>query len=106
MPLAVSLKSSYVAWLTLTSGLIIYRKGLRNGMYVIDYSNDGGLTWELDLVQLNPDEDNIVINIDAGVTGYRQQIRNGDYFIDHVLTPTGFPGAENTDWEWIYTIDR
>lgn len=75
-------------------------------MYVIDYSNDGGSSWEYDLVQLMPEEENIVMAIDAGVTGYRHQIRNGDYFIDHELTATGFAGTENTDWEWIYTIDK
>lgn len=91
-------------WTTLTSGLIIYRKGIRSGFYVIDYSADGGVTWELDLVKLEIDEDSIIINIDDGVEGYRQVIRDGDYCIDHELTPTGFEGAEDTDWENVYII--
>ena len=94
--------SSY--WTTLTSGLIIYRKGIRSGFYVIDYSADGGVTWELDLVKLEIDEDSIIINIDDGVEGYRQVIRDDDYCIDHELTPTGFEGAEDTDWENVYII--
>jgi len=90
-------------WVTLTSGDLVYRKGVRGGLYVIDKSIDGGLTWELDLVQLYPDEDNIIINIDNGVVGYRHVIREGAYCIDHELTATGFSGIEGVDWENVYT---
>ena len=90
-------------WVTLTSGDLVYRKGVRGGLYVIDKSTDGGSTWELDLVQLYPDEDNIIINIDNGVVGYRHVIREGAYCIDHELTATGFSGIEGVDWENVYT---
>lgn len=90
---------------TLTSGLIVYRKGERDGMYVIDKSIDGGTTWELAIVQLEPDEDSIIISIDDGVDGYRHVIRDEAYCIDYELTPTGFDGVENTDWENIYNTN-
>jgi len=93
-------------WVTLTSGDLVYRKGVRGGLYVIDKSTDGGSTWELDLVQLYPDEDNIIINIDNGVVGYRHVIREGAYCIDHELTATGFSGIEGVDWENVYTTPR
>lgn len=93
-----------VYWTTLTFDLIMYRKGIRSGNYVIDYSADGGVTWELNIVVLEPDEDTIIISIDDGVEGYRQVIRDGDYCIDYELTSTGFEGAEDTDWENVYII--
>ena len=92
-------------WTTLTSGLIVYRKGTRSGMYVIDKSEDGGITWELDLVRLELDEDSIIISIDDGVEGYRHVIRDEAYCIDHELTATGFDGVENTDWENVYNTN-
>ena len=92
-------------WTTLTSGLIVYRKGIRSGRYVIDKSIDGGTAWELNLVQLETDEDSIIISIDDGVDGYRHVIRDGVYCIDHELTETGFDGEENTDWENIYNTN-
>jgi len=95
--------SSY--WTTLTSGLIVYRKGTRSGMYVIDKSGDGGITWELGLVRLELDEDSIIISIDDGVEGYRHVIRDEAYCIDHELTATGFDGVENTDWENVYNTN-
>jgi hypothetical protein len=95
--------SSY--WATLTSGLIVYRKGERGGMYVIDKSEDGGTTWELDLVKLGPDEDSIIISIDDGVEGYRHVIRDEAYCIDHELDATGFDGTENVNWENVYNTN-
>lgn len=98
-------KATPINYLVITSGSIQYRKGIRGGLYVIDKSVDGGVTWELNLVQLRTDEDTIVMNIDAGVAGYRHIIRSGAYCIDHVLTATGFAGVENTDWENIYNTN-
>jgi len=92
-------------WTTLTSGLIVYRKGTRSGMYVIDKSEDGGATWELDLVQLELDEDSIIMDIDAGVVGYRHVIRNEAYCIDHELDATGFAGIEDVNWENVYNTN-
>lgn len=91
---------------TLESGLIIYRKGIRKNYYVIDKSIDGGLTWELDLVKLRKDEETIIIDIDDGVDGYRHLVRDGYYVIDHELTTTGFNGVENVDWENVYSLNN
>lgn len=86
-----------------SDGLIWYRKLIRDEVYVIDYSDDGGVTWELGIVEMPPDEDSIVIWIDDGEVGYRHLVRDGEYVIDHALTPTGFLGSEGTDWENVYT---
>lgn len=88
-----------------SEGLIVYRKGIRYDLYVIDRSADGGTTWVLDLVQLDPDEDSIIIDIDSGVSGYRQVVRNTAYCIDEELTPTGFAGTEGLDWQNIYNTN-
>lgn len=88
----------------LADGAIMYRKGLRGGFYIIDYSDDGGGTWE-EIMSYMPDEDIIEINIDNGVTGYRHLVRAGAYVIDHVLTETGFSGTEGIDWEEIININ-
>jgi hypothetical protein len=87
----------------LKDGLIVYRKLIRGGYYVIDYSSDGGATWDLAIVSLEPDEDVIIINIDHGVSGYRQTVRGGVYVIDHDLGG-GYLGTENIDWENIYSL--
>ena len=92
-------------WTYATDGALCwFRKGERLGMYVIDKSIDGGLTWELDLIQLELDEDTIIMDIDTGVAGYRQQVRACCLMIDMVLTPLGFAGLEDTDWEYIINI--
>lgn len=96
--------SSY--WTTLTDGLIQYRKGSRKGHYVIDYSSDGGLTWELNLVVMELDEDSIIISIDDGVEGCRQVIRDNDYCIDELLEGGSWEGIEDTDWQNIYKIEK
>lgn len=92
-----------IGWLYVEGGLVIYRKGYRMGMYVIDKSIDGGLTWELDLIKLMPDETTFIITIDDGIDGMRQVVRNDVLCIDMELTPLGFDGAENTDWENVFT---
>ena len=91
-----------IVWTIVSSGLCWYRKGERDGMYVIDKSTDGGVTWEEDIVVMELDEESIIISIDDGEVGYRQQVRSCVLYIDHVLTPLGFAGVENTDWEWIW----
>jgi hypothetical protein len=91
-------------WTYVSDGLLcMYRKGLRGGMYVIDKSIDAGVTWESIRV-INPEEETIIMSIDGGVTGYRQQVRTCALRIDQELTPLGFFGAENTDWEEIIYI--
>jgi len=94
-----------IEWIYVSDGLIIYRKGLRMGMYVIDKSEDGGTTWELDLVKLMPDEDIFIIGIDTGIEGMRQVVRDGALCIDNELTPLGFDGIENTDWKNIFNTN-
>ena len=91
-----------ISWTVVQDLLIIYRKGIRGGVYVIDKSIDGGLTWELNLVQIQTDEDTIIMDIDAGVDGFRHVVRNGAYCIDEEITAWGFAGAEDTDWINIY----
>jgi hypothetical protein len=92
------LPSSSSPYTYVSSGLIYYRKGMIDEFYVIEYSSDGGSTW-LEIAALDPLEDILVINIDDGVAGYRQVVRDGLLRIDHVLTPTGFAGVKDTDWE-------
>lgn len=96
--------SSGTAWRLVSDGDIVYRKGRRGGYYVIDYSDDGGSTWELDIVVLGTDETSIIRTIDSAPAGYRDEVRGGSYMIDATLTPTGFEGIENTDWENIIEI--
>jgi hypothetical protein len=91
-------------WRVVSLDLTYYRKGLRDTLYVIDRSVDGGTTWELNLVQLQPDENTIIISIDNGVSGYRDIVRDGAYCIDETITPLGFSGIENTDWDNIYKL--
>jgi hypothetical protein len=90
-------------WTIVSSGLCYFRKGERSGRYVIDKSTDGGTTWELNIVVLELDEDSIIMSIDDGVAGYRQQVRSCVLYIDNALTPLGFAGVEDTDWEWIWS---
>ncbi len=90
--------------LTLSSGSDVYRKRTSGSYYYLDYSNDGGVTWNLSLYQLVITEDNILITIDDEPEGYRQVIRDGNYCIDSELTVLGFDGVENADWENIFMI--
>lgn len=92
-----------IGWIYVEEGLVVYRKGYREGMYVIDKSIDGGVTWEFDLVKLMPDETVFIIGIDAGIAGMRQVVRDNLYRIDMEITLLGFAGVENTDWENIFT---
>lgn len=96
--------SGSAAWRLVSDGDIIYRKGRRGGYYVIDYSSDGGATWELDIVVLGTDETSIIRTIDSSPDGYRDQVRGGSYMIDIELGGDGFDGPENTDWENIIEI--
>lgn len=98
-------KKGGISWLTVSSGDIIYRKGTRGGFYVIDKSVNGGATWTLDLVKLESNEDNIIILVDAGVSGYRHLVRDGAYVIDAELDEVGFDGDEGINWENIIIID-
>jgi hypothetical protein len=88
-------------WAQLISGSIRYRRGIDKitGQYVFDYSIDGGITWET-LMSLNPTEDSIIMD---STHIYRHRIVGTSYHIDQTLTPTGYAGIENTDWENIYS---
>jgi len=39
-----------------------------------------------------------------GIAYYRKGVRDYSFIIDKTLTPTGFSGSENTDWENIYEL--
>jgi hypothetical protein len=92
-------------YIYLTSGLIVYRKGERDGMYNIDKSVDGGINWELAIVQIELDEDSIVMSIDDGVAGYRHLVRDEAYVIDEELYSGGFSDAEGVGWQNIYNTN-
>jgi hypothetical protein len=87
------------SWIEISSGLTMYRRGLSGGYYVLDYSADGGLTWER-IVALDPTEDNPVID---SLSIYRHRIVGTAYRVDQELTPTGYAGTEDIDWENIYS---
>lgn len=97
-PLLWLAHSSASPFTTITSGSIVYRKGIRDGMYVIDFSYDGAVTWE-EIASFQLDEDIFVINIDDGIAGYRQVIRDEALCIDHELYEDGFFDAEGVGWE-------
>lgn len=101
---ACPFKVSAVAPILLSDGLIIYRKRDEGLLYYIDFSQNGGVTWELGIVTLMADEDSIIIQVDQNPAGYRQRVSGRNYYIDQTLTPTGFAGSEGTDWETIYSI--
>ena len=89
------------AWTTYTSGLTSYRRGINDltGLYELQYSDDAGETWET-LVSINTDEDSIIQDKN---NLYRHRIVGTSYHIDQILTVTGYDGAENIDWENIYS---
>jgi hypothetical protein len=47
----------------------------------------------------------VTITYTDGVDIFRDGSRDGTWVTDHTLTPTGFAGAENTDWENIEMQD-
>lgn len=93
--------SSSSAYTSVSLGLLMYRWGIRSNHFFIDYSDDSGSTWELDLVSLEIDEELAIIFLGSNAS-YRKQIRSGDLMLDRVITGTGFAGIEDTDWENIY----
>jgi hypothetical protein len=91
-------------YLEISDGDVIYRKRPEGGRYYVDFSDDGGDTWELGIVNILIDENVIIRTIDNEPSGYRQRVSGRNYYIDQELTPTGFAGSEGTDWETIYMI--
>ncbi len=109
LPIALSpflTKFAEASYVLVSSGLIVYRKRIVGLHYYIDFSEDGGSSWELGIVDLVYDESSIIISIDGNPSGYRQAVRGRNYYIDQELTPTGFAGTENVDWETIYYITK
>jgi|WetSurSiteA1Bulk_404760.scaffolds.fasta_scaffold161782_2 hypothetical protein len=41
-----------------------------------------------------------------GISTWRDGVRSGDFVVDIELTPTGFAGLENIDWENVSTIPK
>jgi head-tail adaptor len=93
--------SSVNGWTILTSGLIMYRRGVHSTthQYVLDYSQDGGIYWQ-NLISFNPTEDNVIRDKDSL---YRHRIVGTEYRVDQTLTLTGYAGTEDLDWENIYS---
>ena len=88
-------------WINYTSGLTEYRRGVNDltNLYELQYSDDGGSTWET-LVSQQTDEDTI---IQDNSNLYRHRIVGTAYHIDQTLTAIGYDGIEDTDWENIYS---
>jgi hypothetical protein len=86
----------------LTSGTTRYKREINNagGYFVLYYSADSGVTWDT-LMTLDLTEDNVIIDL---AHLYRHRIVGTSYHIDRTLTPTGFIGMENLDWENIYSL--
>jgi len=93
------LGSSY--WVTIKSGVIWYKREINttDGYFALHYSDDSGLTWD-EILKLDITEDNPVIDL---LHLYRHRIVVTAYQVDRTLTPVGYSGIENTDWENIYT---
>jgi hypothetical protein len=87
----------------ISSGDIIYRRRKNRVMLYIDYSDNGGVTWELNIYSALLSEDVIAVTIDSSPAGYREAIRDGAYKIDFELTSTGFAGTEDVDWENVWS---
>jgi hypothetical protein len=85
----------------LKSGLIWYWREVNvgGGYFSLHYSEDGGVTWET-IITLDITETNPVIDL---LGEYRHRIDGTKYKVDQTLTPLGYAGAENTDWETIYS---
>lgn len=95
-----------VTYRDVISGDIIYRRRRQNGKLYIDYSDDGGTTWELDIDHFLLSEDVIEVTIDDSPAGYRDVVRDGVYCIDVLIDGgTGDWDTEGTDWENIIKID-
>ena len=84
----------------LRSGVIWYKRETNNAMgyFALSYSSDSGGTWE-ELFNIDLTEDDVVIDL---THVYRHRIVGTSYRVDRELTPTGYTGEENTDWENIY----
>ena len=90
----------------ISSGDIVYRRRRQGGVLYIDYSDDAGVTWELDIAQFLLSENVIEVTIDDSPTGYRDIVRDGAYKIDQLLVGgTGDWDTEGTDWENIISIN-
>lgn len=85
----------------LKSGALWYKREINNnlGVFVLYYSNDSGATWDT-LMTLDLTEDSVIIDL---AHLYRHRIVGTSYHVDQTLTSTGYAGAENTDWENIYS---
>lgn len=82
------------AFLYYTDGTAIFRKGILNGEFVVELREETNLFTIPNIsfmVQYRYYTDGTYI--------FRDGVRNGTYVIDKALTPTGFSGIENVDWE-------
>ena len=88
-------------WYILKSGSIWYKRetNTAGGYFKLHYSSNSGVTWD-ELFTLDVTEDNVVIDL-AHV--FRHRVVGTQYRVDRTLTPTGYSGTENIDWENIYS---
>ena len=103
--LTVNLVASPDSTRLVSDGDIVYRRRREGTILYIDYSDDGGVTWELAIAQFLLSEDVIEVTIDDSPVGYRDVVRDGAYKIDQLLEGgTGDWDTEGTDWENIISI--
>ncbi len=63
-------------------------------------NSPNSLTVDVDITEINLAGDAAQYReYSDGSTEYRSGVRAGIYVLDKALTPTGFDGAEGTDWE-------
>jgi hypothetical protein len=88
-------------WVILKSGAVWYKRetNIAGGYFKLYYSNNYGLTWD-ELFTLDVTEDAPIIDL-AHI--YRHRIFGTVYYVDRALTPLGYAGLEDTDWENIYS---
>ena len=95
---------NYYSWTSLYVilhlGVIWYKREINNagGYFVLYYSENSGDTWET-LITLDLTEDSVIIDL---THLYRHRIVGTSYHVDQTLTPLGYTGIEDTDWENIY----
>ena len=88
-------------YVVLTLGTIKYKREINTeeGYFKLYYSDNSGGTWD-ELLTLDLTEDSVIIDL---THEYRHRIVGTSYHVDQTLTPLGYTGIEDTDWENIYS---
>jgi len=85
----------------LSSGVNKYKREINKagGYFVLYYSSNSGITWDT-LLTLDLTESSVIIDLPHI---YRHRTVGTSYHVDQKLTPIGYSGIENIDWENIYS---